>query len=154
MLAEAPVTNYTITCTRFKASEVRDTWDMLFNILSRSGMYDEDGIAKLLTDCLTPNGLQMWVLRGETQDGKIFPAGCLITSVNSEPYSKRKWMVLLHVNSVAHISTEQWQMAYNALFEYANERDAEWLEVYTNNPRAVELLTAFGFEPAAYRKAV
>lgn len=153
MLTEAPPRDYTIACQKMKPSEVNAAWDMLFHVLKKSELYDDAGIGRLLTDCMTPNGLQMWLLRGE-MDGKHFPAGCMITGIGEEPYRGSKWLVLLHVNDVVHIDFEQWKLAYDQLFDYASERGAQWVEVYTENPRAKELLTAFGFSTAGYRKAV
>ena len=154
LLTEATPKDYTISCVRFMPSDVKDMWDMLFSILKRSALYDDAGVARMLNDCIVPGGLQMWVIKGETAEGKIFPAGCIVTAVHSEPYSNKCWMVLLHVNDVVHIDFEQWRTVYDTLFDFAEERKCQWMEVYTDNPRAQELLTAFGFTTAAYRKAV
>lgn len=145
---------YTISCQRFLPSDVKQMWDMLFDILKRSEMYTDEGIVRMLTDCMVPKGLQMWVLKGEKNDGSVFPAGCVITSMPDEPYTGHKWMIILHTNDVAPISIPQWRDVYAVLEAHSKENGCEWIETYTQNPRVIEILADLEFHPAAYRKVV
>lgn len=152
MLTEAPPKEYTITVERQLPSDVQDKKAMLAGVLMKSGLYDVAGVEKILADCIATH-LQLWLLRGDMDD-TVFPAGVMITAVHKEPYSEKSWLLLMHVNDVVHISNEQWITAHQAILDYAKERGCQWVEVFTDNPRAYELLAGFGFRIAAFRKAV
>jgi hypothetical protein len=146
-------TPYNIRCVRMWPEEIVDGWNLMFHVLRQSGLYDDLGIYRLLMDCIGMENMDLWLLRGDGPDG-AFPAGCLITAIYEEHYTRKKWLLLMHVNDVCHIENEQWQQVYEVITNFSRKNGCQWIEVYTEVPRAQQLLTMLGFQTAAYRKAV
>lgn len=134
-------------------SDVLRLWDMLFQFIMASGLYQPVQVSMMLTHTMS-GANRLWMMYTK-EDSTIEPYAVLITRQYHLPYTGERVCSLIHGNSIQDdtISVELWQTAYKALIKYARSEKCDRFEVYSNNDRVRDILLAFGFkESGLYRK--
>jgi hypothetical protein len=126
--------------------EVQHGWDVLFFSLWESGMFPKmENVSLLLHDAMCEK-LQIWILRTENEEGQPVLVGVVCTKIFHSPYTGETGFTLQHAHVAdAYVTAEAWATVYKELFKYAKKRNCTFAEIYSENPRAQQLLKMLGF---------
>jgi hypothetical protein len=124
-------------------------FDMIFQIVWASGLYPKPTqVSRMMYDALVGK-LVFWLIFTR-EDGVILPFGLLGTQMYYMPYTGKRVCSVIHGNKVGDfdIDDTQWQKAYKKIIKYAKENGCDKFEVFSDNDRVRDILTAFGFKPS------
>lgn len=139
-----------IECIALNPVEIIHAWDALFNAVRLSNMYQDDAIAKMLNEG-AQGRVQVWILKRRHEDQSLSLNGVLITQMYYLPYTKTKTLSIIHGNAVVdHIDDTDWQRVYKTLVRYARDQKCNRIEIFSDNPRVQEIITAIGFKPSGH----
>lgn len=130
--------------------DVQLLFDMLFQIVWMSGLYPKPTqVSRMLYDALAGK-LVFWLIYSKDDEEGVTPFGLLATQMYYMPYTGKRVCSLIHGNKVGDktIDDEQWQKAYKKIIRYAKENGCDRFEVFSDNDRVRDILTAFGFKPS------
>lgn len=129
--------------------DVQLLFDMLFQIIWLSGLYDKPTkVSRMLYDALSGKCV-VWLIFSKDEEA-VVPFGVLVTQMYYMPYTGKRVCSIVHGNSVSNetIPDEEWRKAYKKIMRYAKDNGCARFEVFSENDRVRDILTAFGFKPS------
>jgi len=104
-----------------------------------------DNTATNLMAAIMAGGLDCWALLDVKPGEKPRFVGAGTTTISEDKWLKRRNLVIYSLYAQDYVTKDAWNAVLTAVLKHAQEQGCQGVIAYTDNPRAIEIAKALGF---------